>query len=242
MEPAAGAVRVFLKLSLFGLDISITSAVLVIWSAVAIIFAVTYFATRRPALVPGKLQNFIEILYEFWESQTQELFQNETRRWLPFIFSIFCFILVCNLLALIPNIYPITANINVTVTLALIVFFVYHLAGIRDYGLWNYLKALIPKGVPIYVMPLLLIIEVLSHLARPFSLAIRLFANMTAGHLVAFTILSLIFVFKNIWLAGFPLLGRIIIGLFEVFVAFIQAYVFAYLAALYIGLAIREEA
>lgn len=241
MGPGLETIRVFYNLSLFGIDISITSAVLVIWAAAGIIFLTAFIATRRTSILPGSLQNLVEIIYEFWESQTKEVLGKETGLWLPFIFCLFCFVLVCNLLGMIPDVYPITANINLTVTLALIVFVSYHIAGIRDKGILNYFKSLMPQGVPLFIMPLMLVIEILSHLARPFSLAVRLFANMTAGHLVAFTLLSLIFVFKNIWLAGFPLLGRVTVGLFEVFIAFIQAYIFAYLAALYIGLAISEE-
>ncbi|MDD5382663.1 MAG: F0F1 ATP synthase subunit A, partial [Candidatus Margulisbacteria bacterium] len=239
--PASEPIRVFLSLSLFGFDLSITSAVITIWTAAAIIFLITFLATRRPSIVPGKLQNFLELLYEVFEQQTKDFLKEESDKWLPFVFTIFSFILVSNLLGLIPNVYVITSNINVTATLAALVFLIYNLAGIKEHGLGGYFKAFIPKGVPIFIAPLLFVIEIFGQLARPFSLAIRLFANMTAGHLVAFTILSLIFVFKNIWIAGFPLLGRVAISLFEVFVALIQAYVFAYLAALYIGLAINEE-
>jgi F-type H+-transporting ATPase subunit a len=234
------SIKMIWPLEWLGIDLSITSAVVVIWAAVAIIFALMFLATRRTTLVPGRAQNLVEITYDFFESQTSDLFGEETGRWLPFIFGLFYFILVCNLLAMVPNVYPITANINVTVTLAVLVFFVYHLAGIRKNGLLNYLRSFLPKGMPIYIMPLLVPIELMSHLARPFSLAVRLFANMTAGHIVTFTMLSLIFVLNNIWLAAVPLVGRLAVGLFEVFIAFIQAYVFAYLAALYIGLALSE--
>ncbi|MBU1026374.1 MAG: F0F1 ATP synthase subunit A [Candidatus Margulisbacteria bacterium] len=241
MGSGAEGLHVWLNLSLLGFDISITSAVLVVWSAAALVFLLAFLATRKPRIVPGLLQNIVEFIYEFIDSQTNELFGKESRRWQPFIFALFCFILICNLLGMVPAVYPITANINITVTLAVMVFLVYNFAGIRDYGLLRYLASLLPKDVPIYIMPLMLIVEILGHLARPFSLAIRLFANMSAGHLVAFTLLSFIFVFKNVWVTGFPLAARVIIGLFEVFVALIQAYVFAYLAALYIGLAIAEE-
>jgi F-type H+-transporting ATPase subunit a len=241
MEGASEPIHVILKLSLFGIDISVTSAVLVIWFAVTVIFILTYLAVRKASIVPGKLQNLIEILYEFWHSQIHDLFQEETIRWLPFIFSLFTFILVCNLLGMIPGVYPISANLNNTVTMAVIVFFVYHIAGIKKNGLWIYLKSFVPEGLPLYLVPMVVFVEFLSHLIRPFSLALRLFANMTAGHAITITILSMIFIFKNIWLAGFPLLGSIVIRMFEIFVAFIQAYVFAYLSALYIGLAISEE-
>ena len=241
MGSAPGHVHVFLRIIPFGLDLSITSAVLVVWAAAATVFFASLAAVRSPSLIPGRLQNALELVYEFFESGTNDLFKEQSEKWLPFIMSLFLFIFVSNIMGLIPNVYPITANINVTVALAVMVFFVYHIAGILDHGLLDYARSLVPGGVPVYIMPLLVIVELLGHLARPFSLAIRLFANMTAGHLVAFTLLSLIFVFKSIWVAGLPLLGGVVIGLFEVFVALIQAYVFSYLAALYIGLAIGGE-
>jgi F-type H+-transporting ATPase subunit a len=241
MEAEKTALQVFCHLKLYGIDISITSAVLVIWTAALIIFTVFFLATRKPQMVPGKMQSILEMIYEFFESQTQELLGHEKDHWLPFIVTIFCFILFCNLCALVPGVYPVTANINVTASLAILVFVMYNLAGIHEHGLKNYLKNLVPQGVPIYIVPLLYLIELLGHLARPFSLAIRLFANMTAGHLVAFTLISLIFIFKNIFVAPFPLLGKVAMSLFEIFIAFIQAYVFSYLAALYIGLAMQEE-
>jgi len=237
IEPA----YVLWPLVFFGFDISITSAVVILWLAVAIIFLVGSIASRKTSLVPGKVQNIFEIIYEFWQSQVTEILGKKTIVWLPFIIGLFLLILVSNLLGMLPDFYPLTANINVTVTLAVIVFITYHVAGIKELGLVNYLKALVPSGMPLAILPLMLVIELMSHLARPFSLAIRLFANITAGHLIVFTLLSMIVVYKNIWLAGFPLLGRVAIGMFEVFVAFLQAYVFAYLAALYIGLAVSEE-
>lgn len=241
MEANTETLKVFYHLSLYGIDLSITAATLAIWGAALVVFLVAFLATRKPTLIPGKMQNFVELIYEFLETQTEELLGNEKDRWMPFLFCIFCFIVVANLFGLIPGVYPITANINVSATLAVIVFIVYNLAGIRAHGARHYFKSMIPKGIPIFIMPFMFLIEILGHLARPFSLAIRLFANMTAGHLVAFTILSMIFVFKSIWVAGFPLLGKVAINLFDVFISLVQGYVFAYLAALYIGLAINEE-
>ena len=241
MGHASESVRMLMRLSLFNIDISITSATIVIWTAALLVFFAAFLATRRPTVIPGKLQNLIEIVYEFWELQTKDLLKDRAFMWLPFIFAVFCFVLVSNLLGLIPGVYPLTANINATATLAIIVFFVYHAAGIMDRGPVGYFRSMIPPGVPIFAAPVIFVIEILGHFARPFSLAIRLFANETAGHLVALTLLSLILMSKNVWIAGLPLLGRVVIGLFEVFVAFIQAYVFAYLASLYIGLAISEE-
>ncbi len=241
MENAAESVRVLVPLSLYNIDISITSATIVIWTTALLVFLLGLIATRRPTIIPGKLQNLIEIIYEFWEEQTKDLLQDKAFTWLPFIYSVFAFVLLSNLFGLVPGVYPLTANINATATRAVIVFFVYHVAGIRSRGFIAYIRSMVPPGIPIFVKPVIFAIELLGHFARPFSLAIRLFANETAGHLVALTLLSLILMSKNIWIAGLPLIGRVVIGLFEVFVAFIQAYVFAYLASLYIGLAISEE-
>jgi len=241
MSASSEPLLVLYNLSILGINISITSAVIVIWSAALIVFLLSFFAVFQAKVVPGKLQSIIEVIYEFFDSQTNELFGEQKNRWLPFVLALFCFILICNLLGMVPGVYPITANINVTAALAIAVFLAYHLAGILSSGFGKYFKSFIPKDVPLWALPLLIIIEILSQLARPFSLAIRLFANMTAGHLITLTILSLIIIYHNIWIAGFPFLGRIAIGLFEIFVAFVQAYVFAYLAALYIGLAIQEH-
>ncbi|MFA6549492.1 MAG: F0F1 ATP synthase subunit A [Candidatus Margulisiibacteriota bacterium] len=241
MENSGEAVKILFPLSIFGVDISITSAVVVVWVTCFIIFAFSFIASRKVTAVPGKIQNIIEMIYEFFEQQTGELLGKYTVRWLPFIFSIFCFVLVSNLLGLVPDVYPTTSNINVTASLAIFVFVVYQMAGIAEHGFLQYFRSYVPKGVPVFIAPVLFVIEFVGHLARPFSLAIRLFANVTAGHLVAFTILSLIFIFKSPWLAPFPLMGKVAISIFEVFISFIQAYLFAYLSALYIGLAVNEE-
>ena len=235
------AVKLLFPLSVFGVDISITSAVVVVWVTCFFIFALSFLASRKMTPVPGKLQNIIEMIYEFFEQQTSDLLGEYAVRWLPFIFSIFCFVLVSNLLGMVPGVYPTTSNINVTASLAVFVFVVYQMAGIAEHGFIAYFRSYVPKGVPLFIAPVLFVIEFVGHLARPFSLAIRLFANVTAGHLVAVTILSLIFIFKSPWLAPFPLLGKVAISIFEIFIAFIQAYLFAYLSALYIGLAVNEE-
>ncbi|MBI5399961.1 F0F1 ATP synthase subunit A [Candidatus Saganbacteria bacterium] len=241
MEPGAEVRHIFWPLKIFNFDISITSSVVVIWLAALAVFLIAFLATRRLSLIPGRLQNIFEVIYEFLDSQTRDLFGDQSRLWLPFIVTLFCFVLVANLCGLLPEVYPINANINTTATLALFVFFVYHWAGIREKGIFNYLKSLLPQGIPIFIMPLMAVVEILAHLARPFSLAIRLFSNMTAGHMVGLTLISFIFMVKNIWFSALPVTGKVLISMFEVFVAFIQAYVFAYLASLYIGLAIKEE-
>ena len=241
MEANTETLKILYHLSFQGIDLSITSATLAIWGTAILVFLVAFLATRKPTLIPGKMQNFVEIIYEFLENQTEDLLGNEKERWVPFLFCLFCFIVVANLFGLIPGVYPITANINVSATLALIVFVVYNIAGIRAHGVGYYFKSMIPKGIPVFIVPFMFLIELIGHIARPFSLAIRLFANMTAGHLVALTILSLIFVFKSVWVAGFPLLGKVAVNMFDVFISLVQGYVFAYLAALYISLAINEE-
>ena len=167
-------------------------------------------------------------------------------KYAPFILSLFFFILFANLLGLIPYGSTATGNISVTATLAIVTFFMVELAGIRTLGK-GYIKTIVywPSGQP-FVMnalltPLMTPIEIIGKFTKPFALAIRLFANMTAGHIVVLALIGLIFTFGSYVLAPLPLLMALAIMVLEVFIAFLQAYVFALLASVFIGL-IREGA
>jgi len=164
----------------------------------------------------------------------------------PFLLTLFFFILFANLLGLIPYGSTATGNISVTATLAIITFFVVELAGMRTLGR-GYIKTVVywPSDQP-FIMnalltPLMTPIELIGKFTKPFALAIRLFANMTAGHIVVLALIGLIFTFGSYALAPLPLLMAIAIMVLEVFIAFLQAYVFALLASVFIGL-IREGA
>jgi F-type H+-transporting ATPase subunit a len=144
---------------------------------------------------------------------------------------------------LIPLFNTPTGNINVTAALALITFGVGQVVGMKRNGIFGHIKGLIPSGVPVYLIPLMFVIEIMGLLAKHFALIVRLFANMVAGHIVFFAFLSLIFIFKNIWLAvaPFSVAMAVFVDLLEILVAFIQAYVFTMLSALFIGMSVHPD-
>ncbi len=164
----------------------------------------------------------------------------------PFGLTLFFFILFANLLGLIPYGSTATGNISVTAMLAIITFVVVEISGIRAHG-WGYLRSIFyipPKQVPVYLKPFLFVVmsvvEIIGKLAKPFALAIRLFANMTAGHVVLLALISLIFTFGSYFAAPVPVAMAVAISLLEIFVGFLQAYIFTLLSCVFIGL-IRAE-
>lgn len=158
----------------------------------------------------------------------------------PFILTLFFFILFANLLGLIPYGATATGNISVTATLAIITFFVVEIAGMRAQG-WGYLNTVVywPADqslvMKLFMTPIMTPVEIISKFTKPFALAIRLFANMTAGHVVVLALVGLIFTFGSWWIAGVPVLMALAIMMLEIFVSFLQAFVFALLASVFIG-------
>lgn len=220
-----------------------------------LLLVVITFAARAKTLIPKGPQNLIEAVCVFLrEEVARPVLGANTDRYIGFIWTVFFFILTLNLLAIIPTEQIIrlltgkenhfggaaTANIWVTGALAMITFFITHVSGVRKHGLLKYLASLAP-AVPWWLMPLIYFLEVLSALIKPFTLAIRLFANMVAGHMVLATILGLILIFKNYGVAAASLSGTVVLTLMELFVAFLQAYIFALLSSLYIGSSLTSE-
>lgn len=231
----------YLHWTVFGIDLSITKAVVVLWISLALVFLLVWMAGRRARMVPSRLQNMMESMLEFVrESMVLEVMGKEGLPYFPLVATLFLFILVTNLIGLIPGSYAATSLTGTTAAWAVIVFITYHLIGVRKHGAFGYLKSFVPSGVPIPLLIIMLPIEIVSHAARPFSLAVRLFANMTAGHLVllVFTVMAISSVWYMKWL---PFAGVVVFYLFEIFVSFIQAYIFAILTAIYIGGAIHVE-
>lgn len=225
---------------IFGIDLSINQAVIWMWIAAGILFIGLTIVAQTVKRYPRGMQNFMEMIMEFLqENLVLGVIGKEGRRWFPFIATLFLFILMNNLLGLVPGSFTATANINVTAALAIVVFLTVQGVGIRTHGLFGYLKGFIPAGVPFWVLPLMLPIEFISQLAKPFSLAIRLFANMMVGHMVILVFLSMIIIFKSYVVAIFPLAGVMMMSAFEIFVAFIQAFIFAILTASYLSDAIH---
>lgn len=218
------------------LDLSYTNAALMMTIAVVLVTALAMLATRRAALVPGRWQSVAEMLYEFVADMVDTNIGQGGRQFFPFIFTLFAFILFANLLGMIPFSYTTTSQIIVTFALAAVVFILVTTIGIIRHG-FHFLSLFAPHGVPKVLLLLLVPIELLSYLIRPFTLSIRLFANMLAGH----TMLAIFggFAASIGIFALFPTAINVLLVGLEFLVAVLQAYVFAILTCLYLGEAIQ---
>lgn len=221
-------------LSLFGFDISLNKAIYIMWLALAIVFGLFLLINKSGVrMVPSKMQSMAEMLLLFLRGLVDEFIGKEERKFFPFVAALFFFILSCNMIGLVPGSYTITSQIVVTGTFALIIFVMTLFIGFGRHGL-HFLGILLPSGIPKVLIPLMIPIEIISMLARPFSLAVRLFANMTAGH----TVLAVLFGMSLAlpWFIGFLPFGfTVLINGLELMVAFIQAYIFTTLTCFYLG-------
>jgi F-type H+-transporting ATPase subunit a len=226
-----------IKLHLGGVDISINMMVITMWIAVAVIILFIMLARRKPQLVPRGLQTLAEVVIMFIRDNiVMEMMGKVGLPWIPFLTTMFLFILFCNVLGLIPGLGTPTANIYVTATLALTVFFSVHIAGAIKHGPFKYLRAVVlPTGVPLALAPLFVPLEIIGAIAKPFSLTVRLFANMFAGHTVMVVFLGLILLYGSWAIAPFPLLLSVVVAMLEIGFKVLQAYVFTILSAMYIG-------
>src|SRR5207253_7684668 len=178
----------YVHISLFGLDISLNKAVIMMWVVIALAAWFLIATGRQRRLIPTRLQSVAEMLVEFLRDMILDTMGKAGMRFFPFIASLFVFILFCNLLGLIPGSYTVTSQIVVTAAFALFVYSMSIVVGFVLHGI-KFLGILMPAGTPVLLLPLMVPIELVSQLARPLSLAVRLFANMTAGH----TILAVLF-------------------------------------------------
>lgn len=230
-----------IEFHLFSIDISINKEVIFIWIASLLVLGLMLLAGRRPKIIPGTLQGVAEVSVEFVKNELLFGMPEELQNtWVPFLLAIFSLILTCNIIGLVPGAPAVAANLNFTVTLAIIVFLSCQFYSVKKRGFLGFFKALIPEGVPAFIVPFLLPIEILTQLARPFSLAVRLFANIFAGHVIIIVLLTLVIQLNN-FASFLPFLGHIIIVAFELFIGFIQAFIFTYLSAMYITEAVVEH-
>ncbi|NJO24275.1 MAG: F0F1 ATP synthase subunit A [Sphingomonadales bacterium] len=221
-----------------GWDVSFTNASA--FMVLAVLLTVGFFmvATSSRALVPSRLQSLAEISYEFVANMLRDSIGKEGMKFFPFVFALFIFIFVCNMLGMIPGAFTVTSHIIVTAALAAIVFLTVLVVGFAKNGL-HFLKLFVPSGVPIYVLPLVTLIEIISFLSRPVSHSVRLFANMLAGHITLKVfggfVVMLLGAGSFAALAPLPLLAAVALTALEFLVAFLQAYVFTMLTCMYLN-------
>jgi F-type H+-transporting ATPase subunit a len=225
-------IKKIVELHVFGVDASFTNSALFMVIAVALITFLLTFAMRERSLVPGRWQSIAELCYQFIADMIRTNVGSDGRRYFPFIFSLFVFILFGNMLGLVPYGFTYTSHIVVTFGLAILIFIGTTVVAFATHGV-KFFGFFLPHGTPWYVAPLLVPIEILSYFFRPISLSLRLFANMTAGH----TLLKVFGGFVvTMGLAGFvPLAAVVALTGLDMIVAFLQAFVFTILTCIYLN-------
>jgi F-type H+-transporting ATPase subunit a len=221
------------EFSLFGLDISLNKAVLMMWVVVALVAFLMIKAGAARSAVPTKLQSLAEMLVDFIRGIILDTMGKDGMRFFPLIATLFLFILFCNLLGLIPGSYTVTSQIAVTAVFALGVYALSVVVGFALHGV-KFLGILVPPGTPGWLLPLMVPIELISQLARPISLAVRLFANMTAGHVILGVLFGL-GITGGLLIGWLPIAFTVAMNGLEVGIAFIQAYIFTVLTCVYLG-------
>lgn len=221
-----------------GIDASFTNASAFMLIAVAGVTAFLTFSMSSRSLVPGRWQSMAEMSYQFIANLVRDNVGTEGRQYFPFIFTLFMFILFANVLGMIPFAFTVTSHIIVTLALALVVFIGVTVIGIVKNGV-KFLGLFAPSGVPVFVLPLLVPIEIVSYFVRPVSLSVRLFLNMMVGHTMLKVFAGFV-VLLGIWGVAPLLFIAVFIG-FEIFVAVLQAYIFTVLSCLYLNDALHPH-
>jgi F-type H+-transporting ATPase subunit a len=223
-----------------GVEIALTNSALFMLIALGVIALLTIGATSSRALVPSRMQSIAEVSYEFIAHTLRSTAGTEGMKFFPLVFSLFMFILAVNLIGLIPYAFTVTSHIIITASLALLVFFTVIVYGFWTHGL-HFFKLFVPSGIPAWMIPIIVVIELLSFLSRPISHSVRLFANMLAGHITLKLVAGFVVMLGSIgWVGAIaPLALTIALTALELLVACLQAYVFAILTCIYLNDAIH---
>ena len=225
--------RIGPEIKIAGVDLSFTNASLFMVISASVILLFLYTGSKEKRIIPNKLQLVAEMFYTFVAKMISDTAGSKAKPYFPFIFSLFMFVLICNMVGMLPYSFTVTSHIIVTLIMALFIFVAVTVIGFIKHG-FKYLRIFVPSGVPGVLLPLITIIEIISYLSRPVSLSVRLFANMMAGH----TMLKVFggFVVSLGILGGWlPLSFSVALTGLEILVAFLQAYVFAILTCIYLN-------
>jgi F-type H+-transporting ATPase subunit a len=242
--PFLGTIHIPELPTVFGINITPTKHVIFMWLVALVLLLTFYFVARsyKSSLIPRRLANFFEVFIIFVRDEIAEPTLGKAYKpFLPFLLTMFFFILFGNFIGLLPFSATFTSNIAVTATLAIISFIMIQFGGIKHNGFFGYFKGLVPHGIPMWLLPLMIPVEILGLFTKPFALAIRLFANMIAGHTVILALIGLIFFMGTIFIAPVSVAFAVFIYLLEILVALIQAYIFTMLSSLFIGMAVHQE-
>ncbi len=234
--------KTLVPLKIFGVDASFTNSSLFMLLATGLVIAFLVSAMRGRSLVPGRLQSVAEMIYEFVAGTVRENVGEKGMKFFPLVFALFIFVLILNLMGMVPGGFTVTSHIIITAAMALLVISIVILYGIAQHGL-SFFKLFVPSDVPAWLLPLLVPIEVISFISRPISLSVRLFANMLAGHIALKIFAGFVgtLAFAGGWALLAPLPLALTVGLtaLEFLVAGLQAYVFAVLTCIYLNDAVH---
>ena len=229
-------IKKIVPLELNNIDISFTNSSMFMILAVLVVSIFLILSIKNKKVIPNRFQIISELLYEFIANMINDNIGHKGKKFFPFIFTLFTFILFGNLLGMLPYSFTFTSHIIVTFVLAMFIFLFITLIGIFMHG-FKFFGLFVPKGVPIMMLPLMIPIEIISYLSRPISLSVRLFANMMAGHTMLKIFAGFIFPLGIFGVA--PLMVDVALTALEVLIAFLQAYVFTILTCLYLNEAIN---
>lgn len=225
--------------TVFGIDTSITNSALFMVLGVLVTILLFVFATRRRATIPGRMQSLAEVTYQFVHGIVEENAGKAGLKYFPFIFSLFLFVLFVNFIGMVPKSFAPTSQIIVTLGMGAFVFICITIIAFVKQGPVGFFKHFVPPGLPLWIAPIMFLIEMVSYLSRPFSLGIRLAANMMAGHTLIHVIAA--FVAPLALFGILPIAFLVFMTGFEFFIAILQAYVFTMLCCMYLGEAIEEH-
>ena len=225
-----------LRINIDGVDMSFTNSSLAVFATFIVMCAVSIVGLRKGELIPGRFQAFVEVLYTLVVDLVESNVGREGQRYFPFVFSIFLFVLFGNLVGLTPYMFTFTSHIIATFTVAMVVFLFITILGFCLHGM-RFLNLFAPSGVPKFLLPLLIPVEIISYLLRPISLAVRLFANMMAGHTMMKVFAGFVSMI-GVWGVA-PMVVNVILTGFEVVVAVLQAYIFTILTCVYLNDAVH---
>jgi len=233
------AIKEYIPLAIDGVNISFTNSSLFMVATTLLTTGLFLWSTSGRGLVPSRAQSFAEMTYEFVAGMLRDSAGSEGMKFFPLVFTLFLFILMANMLGMFPYFFTVTSHVIVTVALALLVFGTVLLVGLFKHG-FGFFKLFVPSGVPLAIMPAVILIEIISFLSRPLSHSIRLFANMLAGHITLKVFAGFVVslgAYGVVGVAGaiLPLLMTIGLTALEFLVAFLQAYVFTMLTCMYLN-------
>ncbi|MBO7536776.1 MAG: F0F1 ATP synthase subunit A [Alphaproteobacteria bacterium] len=230
------AISPVFKWSFCGVDLSFTNSSLAVLVAVVLVFVLFACGLKKDGMIPSRLQAFIEMMYELVAGMITGNAGKAGLKYFPFVFSIFFFVLLGNLLGMVPYMFTFTSHIIVTFTLAMIVFLFVTILGIVLHG-FHFFSLFMPKGVSIFLAPILIPVEMISYMSRPISLSVRLFANMMAGHTMMKVFAGFVAMLGIFGVA--PMAVNVVLTGFEVVISMLQAYIFTVLTCVYLNDAVH---